>query len=469
MGKKINYCLIGGDSGICSEFIKLLKDESILITSRKKSNLVNSSVSWFNLDVSSAVQLTEFDNYLKTNDIIFENVIYFVGIHNKRDKDINLLINFYSLVYIFSIIKQHMHETSTFTYISSEAHRHYKLPLNYIKGYSLSKISSMTFLYNIKQKVNFKIKIYSPPFSKTKLINDKKYFFNNLEHFFKVPVKSKIVSKRLYDYIKNNNKNVYFSNDKPSYMHKDVYKKNFYIKILNNISTFTHSEYGMQYKPFFNNLHYELYSHTLSLLKKNKMYFQYCSNLVSSNKLKKKIINVVSKYSNPNNKVVVNINTIKNMDYNLYLDLMDIYKKLAIDLTEQFNIKFNCISTNSTESIDIYHYPNNIFIKDHTDHYQKPNEFKFNTIIESNKYSPMYVIHNNVKIYPLTNCGILARVNKLTHGVDEYKNVNRYLLQFVFDSDIEDGNDNLIHRIIRKNSKILRYLENTFNIANSQQ
>ena len=65
MGKKINYCLIGGDSGICSEFIKLLKDESILITSRKKSNLVNSSVSWFNLDVSSAVQLTEFDNYLK--------------------------------------------------------------------------------------------------------------------------------------------------------------------------------------------------------------------------------------------------------------------------------------------------------------------------------------------------------------------------------------------------------------------
>ena len=81
----------------------------------------------------------------------------------------------------------------------------------------------------------------------------------------------------------------------------------------------------------------------------------------------------------------------------------------------------------------------------------------------------MYVIHNNVKIYPLTNCGILARVNKLTHGVDEYKNVNRYLLQFVFDSDIEDGNDNLIHRIIRKNSKILRYLENTFNIANSQQ
>lgn len=156
------------------------------------------------------------------------------------------------------------------------------------------------------------------------------------------------------------------------------------------------------------------------------------------------------------------------MDYNLYLDLMDIYKKLAIDLTEQFNIKFNCISTDSIESIDIYHYPNNIFIEDHKDYYQKPNEFKFNTIIESNKYSPMYVIYNNVKIYPLTNCGILARVNKLTHGVDQYNSVNRYLLQFVFNSDIEDGDDNLIHRIIRKNSKMLRYLENTFNIQNSQ-
>jgi hypothetical protein len=42
-------------------------------------------------------------------------------------------------------------------------------------------------------------------------------------------------------------------------------------------------------------------------------------------------------------------------------------------------------------------YPNNIFIKDHIDYYQKPNEFKFNIIIESNKYSPMYIIYNNVE------------------------------------------------------------------------
>jgi hypothetical protein len=191
--------------------------------------------------------------------------------------------------------------------------------------------------------------------------------------------------------------------------------------------------------------------------------------LVSSNKLKKKIINTVSKYSKTSDKVILNIKLIKNIDYNLYLDLIHIYKKLATELTQQFNIKFNCISVDSTESIDIYHYPNNIFIKDHIDYYQKPNEFKFNIIIESNKYSPMYIIYNNVKIYPLTNCGILARVNKLTHGVDPYKNVNRYLLQFVFDSDIEYSDNNLIHRIIIKNSKVLRYLENTFNISNNQK
>jgi hypothetical protein len=142
MVKNIKYCIIGGDSGIAFEFIKLLKNESILITSRKNyENLNNSLIYKINLDVSSVYQLNYFNEYLKINEIKFENVVYFVGVHNKSDENINLLINFYSLVYIFSIIKDHMYDESTFTYISSEAHHYYKIPLNYIKGYSYLKLA----------------------------------------------------------------------------------------------------------------------------------------------------------------------------------------------------------------------------------------------------------------------------------------------------------------------------------------
>jgi hypothetical protein len=325
----------------------------------------------------------------------------------------------------------------------------------------------MSFLYNIKQKFNFTIKIYSPPFTNTKIINDRKYFFNKIEHYLKNVIDPEIVSKILYDFIKNNNKDFYFSNNKPCNMHNDVYKKEFYTKILNNLSTFTYSELGLQYKSFFDNIYNELYDEIISSLEKNKLYYQYSNSILNSYELKKKIISTVSKYSSTNNKVIININVIKKLNYDLYLELTYIYKKLAIDLSKKYNIKLNCVSNNSVESIDIYYYPNNIFIKNHKDIYQKSNEFKFNTIIESNYLSPMYILYNNIKIYPKTDCGILARLSKITHGVDLYKNTNRYLLQFIFESDIKDD-DYFIYGIFRKFSKILRYLGNIFNISNNK-
>ena len=461
MTRTIDYCIIGGDSGIASHFIKLLKNKnkSFLITSRKNH---------FKLDMSSVSQLNDFDEFLRVNKITFENVIYFVGVHNKSDKDKNLFVNFYSLVYTFSIIKKYMNKNSVFTYLSSEAHRFYRLPLGYIKGYALSKIYSMAFLYNIKRKVHFKIKIYSPPFTDTKIINDKNHFFNKIEHFLKTPIDPEIVSKRLYKFLKNDHTNFYFTNDKPSKMYKDVYKKKIYKECLNKISTFSHSESGNQYIQFFNNLYDELYGDTISTLQKNKLYYQYNSQLVKSDDIVKKIINTVAHYKSSNDKVIININMIKKYDYNLYLELIYIYKQLSHDLSEKFNLKLKCIETTSVESIDIYYYPYNIFIKNHVDYYQNPNEFKFNTVISSNKDTPMYVEYNNIKVYPKTNTGLLARTNILTHGVDPYNNTNRYLLQFVFSSDMTAKNDRFYTKMMRKHSKKLRKIENKFNISNNR-
>jgi len=459
MTKIIDFCIIGGDSGIASHFIKLLKNKnkSFLITSRKKH---------FKLDMSSVSQLNEFDRFLRVNQITFKNVIYFVGVHNKSNKDKNLSVNFYSLVYTFSIIKKYMNKNSVFTYLSSEAHRFYRLPLGYIKSYALSKIYSMTFLYNIKRKVHFKIKIYSPPFTDTKIINDKNYFFNKIEHFIKTPINPEIVSKNLYKFLKNDHTNFYFTNDKPSKMYKDVYKEKLYNECLNKISTFSHSESGNKYIPFFNNLYDELYGDTISTLQEKKLYYQYNSQLVNSDDIVK-IINTVTQYKSYNDKIIMNINMIKKYDYNLYLKLIYIYKQLAHDLSKKFNLKLKCIETNSVESIDIYYYPHNIFIKKHVDYYQKPNEFKFNIVISSNKNTPMYVEYNNIKVYPKTNTGLLARTNILTHGVDCYNNTNRYLLQFIFSSDITDTNDNFYNKIIRQQSKNFRIIENKFNINNN--
>jgi len=81
MTKTIDYCIIGGDSGIASHFIKLLKNKnkSFLITSRKNH---------FKLDMSSVSQLNDFDEFLRVNKITFENVIYFVRVYFFNHKKI---------------------------------------------------------------------------------------------------------------------------------------------------------------------------------------------------------------------------------------------------------------------------------------------------------------------------------------------------------------------------------------------
>ena len=467
--KYIDTCILGSTSDIAKSYIKIMEknNTSLLLTSRNPKE-INDRVR--KLDVTNIDDLNKFQSYLFHNRIVFSKVIYFIGVHDKERIEHNIFVNHYSLLLLFSILINHMNKKSIFTSISSNSHKLHAIPFKYIQGYSKSKLLSLTFLHYIKDKVKFKIYAFSPPFTDTKIIDDKKYLINKIEHLLKKPKHSDEVALELYKFLYKDDKTHFYQYfQKPQNMNKLVYNSKYAITVLNDISTFMASEKGEKYQKLFYNLQSLLCKDIYLKLIKEQLYFQIQDfNLIDQHKHTGEIIKLFNKHETNSTKIILNIKEIKVKNLELYQELLILYQNSADFLNKKHNLGLYLISINETESIDVYYYPKDICIKEHVDFYQDNFTYKFNIIIASNKKSPMYIKYNKLKIYP-NNCNaILFKPNILTHGVDYYKDCNRYILQFCFKSDVyHEKKQTLTGKIKYKHSKLLRKLEKKLNINNN--
>lgn len=455
---KIKNCIIGSSSDIGNEYINLIKKKnmSVLLTSRK--DIDNHTL---RLDTTNETELLNFQTFLQENKVVFSRVLFFVGIHDRRDFQNNLKVNFYSLVRVFSILINHMNEKSVFTYISSEAHKLHFLPIPSMRGYAISKLYSLTFLYYVRDKVQFNVDAYSPPFTKTSMTNHPEYFFNRMENIIMKPKQASKVAEDILisqQYSKGFYKCYQKYNSK---MDKKVYSLKFEIKVINMISKYFNELKYQKGPNTFHNLDNLLFSRMYNQLERDQLLFTFSKSIISDS-IVLKIKNLCFKIKHKNKpRHVLNINQIK--DPHLVRGLRNEYLLVLKKLNEIYNLKLKEIELKNVEVIDIYYYPKGVKINKHVDYYQSSTQFKFNTVIYTDNNSPMHVFKNKHKLY--TKNSILFRPNVLEHGVDEYK-CERILLQFVFDSDnVSKINSKTFSS---SKSKLIRALENK-NLININQ